>query len=160
MRLSQLIGKRFKERPTEATLDSHALLLRGGYVRQVMNGSYSLLLPALRVVKKIEQIIREEMNRVGGQEVLMPVVLPRELWDESGRYQSVGPELVRFKDRTGHDLLLAMTHEEGVVHLSRYEASSYKQYPFMLYQFQTKFRDEPRSRGGLIRVREFTMKDA
>jgi prolyl-tRNA synthetase len=148
------------ERPAEATLDSHAFLLRGAYARQVANGIYSLLLPGLRVVKNIEQIIREEMNRVGGQEVLMPVVLPRELWEESGRYQGVGAELVRFKDRTGHDMLLAMTHEEGVVHLSRYEAGSYKQYPFMLYQFQTKFRDEPRSRGGLIRVREFTMKDA
>jgi prolyl-tRNA synthetase len=160
VRMSALLGSRFKERPAEATLDSHAFLLRGGYARQVANGIYSLLPPGLRVVRKIERIIREEMDRVGGQEVLMPVVMPRELWDESGRYEGVGPELVRFKDRTGHDMLLGMTHEEAVVHLSRGEISSYGQLPFMVYQIQTKFRDEPRSRGGLIRVREFTMKDA
>ncbi|MFP4502430.1 MAG: proline--tRNA ligase [Candidatus Hydrogenedentota bacterium] len=160
MRLSQLVGMRFKERPAEAVLESHAFLLRGGYARQVSNGIYSLLPPAVRVVKKIEQIIREEMDRIGGQEVLMPVVQPRELWEESGRYQGVGPELARFVDRTGHDMVLAMTHEEGVVHLTRGEVSSYTQLPFMVYQIQTKFRDEPRSRGGLIRVREFTMKDA
>ena len=160
VRLSNLIGKRFKERPADAALSSHAFLLRGGYMRQVFNGSYSLLLPAYRIIKKIENILREEMDRIGGQEVLMPVVLPRELWDESGRYGSVGAELLRFKDRTDHDMLLAMTHEEAVVHLVRHEADSYRQYPFMIYQLQTKFRDEPRSRGGLIRVREFTMKDA
>ncbi len=122
--------------------------------RQVANGIYSLLPPALRVAHKIERILREEMDRVGGQEVLMPVALPRELWDESGRYQSVGNELARWRDRTGHDMVLAMTHEEGVVHLCRNEISSYAQMPFMVYQIQTKFRDEPRSRGGLIRVRD------
>jgi len=159
MRMSALIGRRYKERPAEAQLDSHAFLLRGAYARQVANGIYSLLPPGLKVAQKIEQIIREEMNRIGGQEVLMPVVLPRELWEESGRYGAVGAELLRFTDRTGHDMLLAMTHEEGVVQLARYEVNSYKQFPFMLYQIQTKFRDEPRSRGGLIRVREFTMKD-
>jgi prolyl-tRNA synthetase len=160
MLLSQLIGKRSKESPADATLVSHALLLRGGYIRQVANGIYSLLPSGIRVIRKIENIIRDEMNAIGGQEVLMPVVLPRELWDESGRYESVGPELLRFKDRTNHDMVLAMTHEEAVVHLARNEARSYRSYPFMLYQIQTKFRDEPRSRGGLIRVREFTMKDA
>ena len=160
MRMSQLVGARFKERPAEATLESHAFLLRGGYARQVANGIYSLLPPALRVCQKIEAIIREEMNRIGGQEVLMPLVMPRELWEESGRYQAIGHELARFKDRTGHDMLLGMTHEEGVVHLCRNEINSYTQLPFMVYQIQTKFRDEPRSRGGLIRVREFTMKDA
>ncbi|HEO70343.1 MAG TPA: proline--tRNA ligase, partial [Candidatus Hydrogenedentes bacterium] len=149
----------YKERPAEAVLDSHAFLLRGAYARQVANGIYSLLPPGFRVVRKIERIIREEMDRIGGQEVLMPVVMPRELWEESGRYMSVGPELVRFKDRTGHDMLLGMTHEEAVVHLCRNELSSHAQLPFMVYQIQTKFRDEPRSRGGLIRVREFTMKD-
>ncbi|GMW03647.1 MAG: proline--tRNA ligase [Candidatus Hydrogenedentota bacterium] len=159
MRMSRLVGHRYKERPAEATLDSHAFLLRGGYARQVANGIYSLLPPGLRVCRKIEQIIREEMNRIGGQEILMPLVQPRELWEESGRYQAVGNELVRFKDRTDHDMVLAMTHEEGVVHLCRGEVSSYMQLPFMVYQIQTKFRDEPRSRGGLIRVREFTMKD-
>ena len=159
MRMSQLVGKRFKERPTEASLESHAFLLRGGYARQVAGGIYSLLPAGLRVVRKIERIIREEMDRVGGQEVLMPVVLPRELWEESGRYDSVGSELVRFADRTGHQMLLGMTHEEAVVHLCRGEIESYRQLPFLAYQIQTKFRDEPRSRGGLIRVREFTMKD-
>jgi prolyl-tRNA synthetase len=159
MRLSQLIGTRYKERPSDATLESHAFLLRGGYARQVTSGVYSLLPPGLRVVRKIERILREEMNRIGGQEVLMPLVNPRELWDESGRYAAVGGELLRFKDRTGHDMVLAMTHEEAVVHLCRGEIQSHTQLPFMVYQIQTKFRDEPRSRGGLIRVREFTMKD-
>jgi len=160
MRLSHMVGARFKERPAEATIESHALLLRGGYARPVANGIYSLLPPGKRVVQKIERIIREEMDRIGGQEVLMPVVQPHELWDESGRYQSVGPELARFKDRTGHEMVLAMTHEEATVHLCRNEINSHTQLPFMVYQIQTKFRDEPRSRGGLIRVREFTMKDA
>jgi len=159
MRLSHLVGNRYKERPAEATLESHAFLLRGGYARQVANGIYSLLPPGLRVIRKIERIVREEMDRVGGQEVLMPVVMPRELWDESGRYESVGAELVRFDDRTGHGMVLGMTHEEGVLHLVRHEINSYMQLPVMVYQLQTKFRDEPRSRGGLIRVREFTMKD-
>ena len=160
MRMSQLLGHRFKERPAEATLESHAFLLRGAYARQVANGIYSLLPPAVRVVRKIERILREEMDRIGGQEVLMPVAQPRELWDESGRYTAVGGELVRFKDRTQHEMVLAMTHEEATVHLCRHEISSHAQLPFMVYQVQTKFRDEPRSRGGLIRVREFTMKDA
>ena len=160
MRLSQLLGNRYKERPAEAVLDSHAFLLRGGYARQVANGIYTLLPPGLRVVRKIEAIVREEMDAIGGEEILMPVVLPRELWDESGRYESVGGELLRFVDRTGHDMLLAMTHEECVVSVCRNEIKSHAQLPIMVYQIQTKFRDEQRSRGGLIRVREFTMKDA
>ncbi len=160
MLLSKLLGDRFKEKPTDATLASHIFLLRGGYIRQVSNGIYSMLLPAKRIADKIEQIIRDEMDRIDGQEVLFPVVLPSELWNESGRYESVGSELVRFKDRTGHNMLLGMTHEEAAVHLARSEARSWAKYPFMIYQIQTKFRDEPRSRGGLIRVREFTMKDA
>ncbi|HOQ06840.1 MAG TPA: proline--tRNA ligase [Clostridiales bacterium] len=160
MLLSKLLGERFKEKPADATLASHIFLLRGGYVRQVANGIYSMLLPAKRVAAKIEAIIREEMDNIGGQEVLFPVVMPYELWKESGRYDSVGSELVRFRDRTGHDMLLGMTHEEAAVHLARTEARSWAKYPFMIYQIQTKFRDEPRSRGGLIRVREFTMKDA
>jgi len=160
MLLSKLLGERFKEKPADATLASHIFLLRGGYIRQVSNGIYSMLLPAKRIADKIEQIIREEMDKIDGQEVLFPVVLPSELWRESGRYESVGNELVRFQDRTGHDMLLGMTHEEAAVHLARSEARSWSKYPFMIYQIQTKFRDEPRSRGGLIRVREFTMKDA
>ena len=160
MLLSKLLGERFKEKPAEATLASHVFLLRGGYIRQVSNGIYSMLMPAKRIVAKIEQIIREEMNKIDGQEVLFPVVLPSELWKESGRYDTIATELVRLKDRTGHDMLLGMTHEEAAVHLARSEARSWTKYPFMIYQIQTKFRDELRSRGGLIRVREFTMKDA
>lgn len=160
MLMSKLLGERFKEKPGDATSTSHIFLLRGGYVRQVSNGIFSMLLPATRVTAKIENIIRDEMNKIDGQEVLFPVVLPGELWQESGRFDSVGSELLRFKDRTGKDMLLGMTHEEAAVHLARTEAKSYTQYPFMIYQLQTKFRDEPRSRGGLIRVREFTMKDA
>jgi prolyl-tRNA synthetase len=160
MLLSKLLGERFKEKPAEASMISHIFLLRGGYVRQVATGIYSLLPPAKRIVAKIEQIIREEMDNIDGQEVLFPVVMPAELWQESGRYESVGSELLRMKDRNGHSLLLGMTHEEASVHMARTEATSYTKFPFMIYQIQTKFRDEPRARGGLIRVREFTMKDA
>lgn len=160
MLMSRLLGERFKEKPADAAMPSHIFLLRGGYMRQVANGVYSLLPPAKKIVDKIENIIREEMDAIDGQEVLMPVVLPAELWKESGRWESVGSELMRIKDRAGMDMLLGMTHEEAAVHLSRSEALSYTKYPFMIYQIQTKFRDEPRSRGGLIRVREFTMKDA
>lgn len=160
MRQSKLLSKKHKEKPAEAILASHIYLLRGGYMRPVANGIYSLLMPAKRIQKKVEAIIREEMDRLEGQEVLMPLVMPRELWDEAGRWDSVGPELLRFKDRTNHDMLLGMTHEEACTALARTEVNSYKDFPFMLYQIQTKFRDEARSRGGLMRVREFTMKDA
>jgi prolyl-tRNA synthetase len=158
--MSQLVGRRDKDAPKEAQIVSHQLLLRGGYARQVGAGLFSLLPLGLKVVRKIEAIIRDEMNKVGSQEVLMPVVLPRELWEESGRYDTVGSELLRFKDRGQKDFVLGMTHEEAVVHLTRNEINSYKQLPASVYQIQTKFRDEPRARGGLIRVREFTMKDA
>lgn len=160
MLMSKLLGERYKEKPGDASIASHIFLLRGGYIRQVSNGIYSMLLPAKKIAMKIEGIIREEMNRIDGQEVLFPVVLPGELWKESGRFDSVSSELVRFKDRSRHDMVIGMTHEEAAVHLARTEAKSYAKYPFMIYQIQTKFRDEPRSRGGLIRVREFTMKDA
>ncbi|MBQ7328033.1 MAG: proline--tRNA ligase [Clostridia bacterium] len=160
MKLSKLVGKRVKEMPTGATLKSHILLLRSGYIKQVGAGIFSLLPPAQRVSMKIQAIIRDEMNKLGGQEVLFPVVMPRELWDMSGRYDSIKEELVRFKDRTGHDMLLGMTHEEAAVHMMMNTATSHEDLPAMIYQIQTKFRDEARSRGGLIRVREFTMKDA
>jgi prolyl-tRNA synthetase len=160
MRLSRLIGRRIKETPKEAQTASHQFLLRGGYIRPVSTGIYSLLPLGKRIVQKIEGIIREEMDAIDGQEVLMPVVLPAELWEESGRYQSVGPELLRFKDRNEKAMLLGMTHEEAVCLLARTEADSHHQLPFMLYQLQTKYRDEARPRAGLIRVREFTMKDA
>lgn len=160
MLISKLLGERYKEKPGDANIASHIFLLRGGYIRQVSNGIFSMLLPAKKAAMKIEGIIREEMNRIDGQEVLFPVVLPGELWKESGRFDSVSSELVRFMDRGGHDMVIGMTHEEAAVHLARTEAKSYSKYPFMIYQIQTKFRDEPRARGGLIRVREFTMKDA
>ncbi len=160
MRMSQMVGRRIKEDPKDAKTISHKFLIRGGYVRPVSAGIYSLLPLGKRIVDKIENIIREEMNRIEGQEVLMPVVLPADLWRESGRFDSVGQELLRFKDRTGKDMLLAMTHEEAVVQLVRTEVTSYKQLPVMLYQIQTKYRDEARPRAGMIRVKEFTMKDA
>ncbi len=160
MKLSKLLGERTKEIPSMATVKSQELLMRGGFIKQVSNGIYSLLPPAQKVSYKIQNIIREEMNKIDGQEVLFPVVMPREMWDESGRYTSIGQEMVRFKDRAGHDMLLGMTHEEAAVHMARNIAKSYDQLPFMIYQIQTKFRDEARSRAGLIRVREFTMKDA
>jgi prolyl-tRNA synthetase len=158
--MSKLIGERYKEKPADCTIESHALMVRGGYIKQVNTGVYTLLPPARRIAQKIERIIREEMDAIGGQEVLFPVVLPADLWKESGRYTSVGKELVRLTDRLGADMVLGMTHEEAAVHLARDAAKSYAKYPFMIYQIQTKFRDEPRARGGLIRVREFTMKDA
>ncbi len=160
MRLEKLVGDRFKERPSDCVIESHALMIRGGYIKNVANGIFSLYMPLRRVTRKIEQIIREEMDAIEGQEVLFPVTLPGSLWEESGRYQSVGSELLRFSDRNGSPMLLGMTHEEAAVHLVREYGNSHNKYPFMVYQFQTKFRDEARPRGGLIRVREFTMKDA
>ncbi len=160
MLVSKLLGERYKEKPNDAQIPSHIFSLRGGYIRQVGGGIFSLLTPGKRISDKISKIIREEMDLADGQEVLFPVVIPADLWKESGRFDAVGSELVRFKDRTGRDMVLGMTHEEPAVHLARTEAKSYQNYPFMTYQIQTKFRDEPRSRGGLIRVREFIMKDA
>ncbi len=160
MKMSQMVGKRLREDPKDAKTISHKFLIRGGYIRPVSAGIYTLLPIAKRIIRKIEEIVREEMNRIGGQEVLMPVVLPAELWQESGRYESVGDELLRFKDRNDKAMLLGMTHEEAVVQMIRTEINSYKQLPLMVYQIQTKYRDEARPRAGLIRVREFTMKDA
>lgn len=160
MRISKLLGERLKDAPANATSKSHIFLSRAGYIKQVANGIYTFMPPAERVSKKIQDIIREEMDAVGGQEVLFPVVMPRELWDLSGRYSSIGQELVRFKDRSAHDLVLGMTHEEAAVHAALGTIKSYEQLPFMIYQIQTKFRDEARARAGLIRVREFLMKDA
>lgn len=160
MKLEKLVGDRFKERPSDCQIDSHALMLRGGYMKYVANGIFSSYMPLKRITRKIEQIIREEMDAIDGQEVSFPVVMPASLWQESGRYESVGAELLRFSDRGKQPMLLGMTHEEAAVHLVREYANSYTKYPFMIYQIQTKFRDEARPRGGLIRVREFTMKDA
>jgi prolyl-tRNA synthetase len=160
MRLSKLFFTSLRDDPAEAEMASHRLLVRAGYIRQLGAGIYTLLPLGFRVQQRIEQVIREEIDRIGGQEMEMPVVHPAELWKESGRYQRIGPELLRFKDRTGRDMVLAMTHEEVVADLLRDVIKSYRQLPAIVYHFQTKFRDEPRSRGGLIRVREFVMKDS
>lgn len=160
MKLEQLVGERFKEKPSDCVIESHALMMRGGYMKDVAKGIYSQFTPLKRICHKIEHIIREEMDAIDGQEVLFPVALPASLWDESGRYESVGSELLRFNDRNGTKMILGMTHEEAAVQLVRDYAKSYNNYPFMIYQIQTKFRDEARPRAGLIRVREFTMKDA
>lgn len=160
MKLEQLVGERFKEKPSDCVIESHALMMRGGYMKDVAKGIYSQFTPLKRICQKIEHIIREEMDAIDGQEVLFPVALPASLWDESGRYESVGSELLRFSDRNGTKMVLGMTHEEAAVQLVRDYAKSYNNYPFMIYQIQTKFRDEARPRAGLIRVREFTMKDA
>ncbi len=160
MKIDKLVGERFKEKPSDCVIDSHALMLRGGYMKGVANGIYSSYMPLKRITKKIENIIREEMDAIDGQEVSFPVVMPASLWAESGRYENIGSELMRFKDRNDAPMVLGMTHEEAAVHLVRDCANTYAKYPFMIYQIQTKFRDEARPRGGLIRVREFTMKDA
>ena len=160
MKLSKLVGERLKEVPNGAILKSHIYLIRAGYIKQVSTGIFSMLPPAQRVSEKIQNIIREEMNKIDGQEVLFPVVMPRELWEMSGRYNSIQEELLRFKDRSGHDMLLGMTHEEAAVHMAMNTIKSHEQLPCMIYQIQTKYRDEARPRGGLIRVREFLMKDA
>lgn len=160
MKLEKLVGDRFRERPSDCIVDSHAIMVRGGYLKFVANGIFSSYMPLKRVTRKIEQIIREEMDAIDGQEVQFPVVMPASLWQESGRYESIGKEMVRFCDRGGSPLVLGMTHEEAAVQLVREYGQSYLKYPFMVYQIQTKFRDEARPRAGLIRVREFTMKDA
>lgn len=160
MKVSSLLGERLKAVSEDITIESQLLMLKGGYIKNVGNGIFTLLPPAQRISKKIQNIIREEMDAIDGQEVLFPVVMPASIWQESGRFYSIGSEMVRFKDRTGSDMVLGMTHEEAATHLVRNVAKSYTQYPFMIYQIQTKFRDEARPRGGLIRVREFTMKDA
>lgn len=160
MNVSQYVVKTLREIPAGAELPSHIFLLRGGYIKQLASGLYSVMPMGKRVSQKIEAILRQEMNRIGGQEVELPLAQPAELWQESGRYGAIGPELLRFKDRGEHPMILAMTNEEAITDLARHYLNSYKQLPFMVYQIRIKFRDEPRSRGGLVRVREFTMKDA
>ncbi|HEY8817838.1 MAG TPA: proline--tRNA ligase, partial [Candidatus Limnocylindrales bacterium] len=160
MRLSHLFFSTLREDPADAEMASHRLLVRAGYVRQLGSGIYSLLPLGFRVNQRVEQVIREEMDRIGSQELSMPVVHPADIWKASGRYDAIGPELTRFKDRNGRDMVLAMTHEEVVGILLADIVKSWRQLPVMIYHFQTKWRDEPRARGGLIRVREFVMKDA
>lgn len=160
MRLSQLFGQTLREAPADATASSHQLLLRAGFIRPLAAGIFSYLPLARRTLARIEAIMREEMNAIGGQEMEMPVVHPAEIWKESGRWYEIGPEMGRFRDRAGREMALAMTHEEVVADLVRKEVRSYRQLPLLLYHIQTKWRDDPRPRAGLIRVREFTMLDS
>jgi prolyl-tRNA synthetase len=158
--MSRLFSQTLREVPAEVEIPSHQLLLKAGLVRPLAAGIYSYLPLGRRALTKIENIIREEMDAIGGQEITMPVVHPADVWKETGRWYEVGPEMARFKDRAQRDMVLAMTHEEVIADLVRQEIRSYRQLPCLLYQLQTKFRDEPRPRAGLIRVREFTMKDS
>src|SRR5919109_4379444 len=160
MRRSQLFLPTIRDVPAEAEVISHQLMLRAGMIRRVAAGIYSYLPLGYRVIQKVSQILREEMNRAGGQEVLLPALQPGELWQESGRWEVYGKELMRLKDRHERDFCLGPTHEEVITDLVRREIRSYRQLPLMLYQIQTKFRDEIRPRFGLMRGREFVMKDA
>jgi prolyl-tRNA synthetase len=160
MRLSKTLIPTLKEAPSEAEVPSHILMVRGGYLRKVAAGIYSFLPLGWRVVTKIARIIREEMNRAGAEEVFLPAVVPAELWQESGRWDLYGAQLLRLKDRKGGDFVIGPTHEEVIVDLVRGDVRSYRQLPLNLYQIQTKFRDELRPRAGLMRGREFIMKDA
>lgn len=160
MRMAHLFGRTLRQAPADAELISHQLMMRAGMIRPLGAGIYSLLPLGYRVIRKVEAIIREEMDAIGGQEMLMPVVHPADVWKRSGRFESVGPEMTRLKDRGDRDMVLAMTHEEVVADIAATEINSYRQMPQIVYHLQTKFRDEPRARGGLIRVREFTMKDS
>ena len=157
---SQLYVPTLRETPAEAEVVSHQLLLRAGYVRQLAAGIYSYLPLAQRSLLKIQQIIREEMDAIGGQEMLLPALNPAEVWKESGRWDVMGDNMFRLKDRFGRELCLGMTHEEVMTSLARGEVRSYKQLPQIWYQIQTKFRDEPRPKSGLLRVRQFLMKDS
>lgn len=160
MRMSHLFGRTLRQAPAEAESESYRLILRAGLARPVAAGIYCYLPLGWRVLDKIARIVREEMNRIDGQEILMPVIVPAELWKESGRWFAIDETLWRIQDRSARAFVLAMTHEEVVTDLTRREVRSYRQLPYMLYQIQTKVRDEPRPRGGLLRMREFLMKDA
>jgi prolyl-tRNA synthetase len=158
--MSRLFGRTLREAPADAEMISHQLLLRAGMIRPLGAGIYTYMPLGWRVLSKIEDIMRQEMNAIGGQEMLMPVIHPAEIWQASGRWDVLDETLLRFRDRTGHDMVLAMTHEEVIADLLRREIDSYRRLPVLVYHVQTKFRDERRPRGGLIRVREFVMKDA
>ncbi len=160
MRWSTLFIPTLREHPAEAEVISHQLLLRAGYIRQLSAGIYNYLMLAQRSLLKIQRIVREEMNAIGGQEIFLPALNPAEIWRESGRWDIMGDNMFRLKDRFGRDLCLGMTHEEVVTDIARGELRSYKQLPQIWYQIQTKFRDEPRPKSGLLRVRQFIMKDS
>ena len=157
---SKLFIPTLRENPAEAEVPSHQLLLRAGYIRQLSAGIYSYLFLAQRSLLKVTQIVREEMNAIGGQEMLLPALHPAEVWQESGRWDVMGDNMFRLKDRWQRDLCLGMTHEEVMTVIARGELRSYKQLPQLWYQIQTKFRDEARPKSGLLRVRQFIMKDS
>src|SRR6266700_4289285 len=157
---SKLFIPTLRENPAEAEVVSHRLLLRAGYIRQLSAGIYSYLFLAQRSLNKIIGIVREEMDGIGGQEMLLPALHPAEIWQESGRWDVMGQNMFRLKDRVDRDLCLGMTHEEVMTTIARGELRSYKQLPQIWYQIQTKFRDEPRPNSGLLRVRQFIMKDS
>src|SRR6266540_4301434 len=159
MRASRYFLATLKEAPADAELVSHKLMVRAGLIRRLAGGIYTWMPLGLRVVRKVEAIVREEMNRAGAIELFMPAVQPAELWQESGRWRKYGPELLRFKDRHERDFCIGPTHEEVVTDIVRCEIRSYRQLPVHIYQIQTKFRDEIRPRFGVMRGREFTMKD-
>src|SRR5476651_2112819 len=159
MRVSQFFLSTLREAPADAEIASHKLMLRAGIIRRLAGGIYTWMPLGLRIVRKVEAIVREEMNRAGAIELSMPVVQPAELWQESGRWEKYGPELLRFKDRHQRDFLMQPTSEEVITDLARNELKSYRQLPLHFYQIQTKFRDERRPRFGIMRGREFTMKD-
>ena len=160
MRMSKLFSTTLRQAPTDAEISSHQLLARAGFIRQLGAGIYSLMPLGKRSIEKIENIMRAEMNAIGGQEIFMPVVHPADLWKQTGRWYKIGDEMSRFHDKNQRDMVLAMTHEEVVADLASREVQSYKQLPMLVYHIQTKWRDDPRPRAGLIRVREFTMKDS
>ncbi|MBN2701822.1 MAG: proline--tRNA ligase, partial [Methylothermaceae bacterium] len=160
MRTSQFPLHTLKETPADAEIVSHQLMLRAGLIRKLAAGLYTWLPMGIKVLRKVERIVREEMDRSGALEVLMPALQPAELWRESGRWEQYGPELIRFRDRHERDFCLGPTHEEIITDLVRSEIKSYKQVPVNFYQIQTKFRDEIRPRFGVMRSREFNMKDA
>ena len=160
MHFSRLFSQTLRETPSEAEVVSHQLLVRAGFIRQLGSGIFSYLPLAYRVINKIMTIMREEMNALDGQEILMPVVQPADIWKETGRYYQIGSEMGRFTDKNGHEMVLAMTHEEVVADLVRGTIRSYRQLPALIYHLQTKWRDDPRPRAGLIRVREFIMLDS
>ena len=160
MRISRYYVKTLKETPKEAEVISHKLLLRSGMIKRLASGVYTYLPLGLKALKKVENIVREEMNRAGAQEIFMPVLQPAELWKESGRWDVMGAEMMRIQDRHSREFALGPTHEEVITDIIRNDISSYKALPLNLYQIQTKFRDERRPRCGLMRGREFLMKDA
>lgn len=160
MKMSNLFSQTLRDAPGDAEIESHKLLVRAGYMRQLSAGIFTLMPLGLRVAEKINRILRDEIDAIGGQELVMPVVHPAEIWKETGRWYAIDAEMSRFVDRMGRDMVLAMTHEEVVTDLARKEIQSYKQLPKLVYQIQTKWRDDPRPRAGLIRVREFWMKDS